>query len=110
MDGGYKPFSHLPGSNDRDGILEFTQTRPVEIGVIPNYLFDCRFKRDEMGGRSVKYSLDEIVTHGIVGVNLCEKIALPPTPEVLILFIRQEHFGEMGFVVRAGFRLGRTAK
>ena len=41
------PFTHLPDSDARDAILEFTQTRPVEIGVIPNYPFDCRFKRDE---------------------------------------------------------------
>jgi hypothetical protein len=55
---------------------------------MPNYLFDRRLKRDEMSGRSVKYSLDEIVTHRIVGLNLCGKIALPPTPGVLILFVR----------------------
>jgi hypothetical protein len=41
------PSTHLPDSDARDAILEFTQTRPVEIGVIPNYPFDCRFKRDE---------------------------------------------------------------
>ena len=89
-----KPFSRLPDSNARDAILESTPTRRVEIGVMPDYLFDCRFKRDEMGGRSVKFSLDEIVTHGIVGVNLCGKIALPPTPGVLIPFDRPRTFRE----------------
>jgi hypothetical protein len=89
-----KPFSRLPGSNGRDLILEFTHTRPLEIGVMPNYLFDCRFKRDEMGGRNVKYSLDEIITRGIVGVNLCGKITVPPTPGVLILFVRRRTFRE----------------
>jgi hypothetical protein len=89
-----KPFSRLPGSNGRDLILDFTQPRPPEVGVMPNYLFDCRFKRDEMGGRNVKYSLDEIVTHGIVGVNFCGKITVPPTPGVLILFVRPRTFRE----------------
>ena len=92
-----KPFSRLADSNARDVIWEFTQTRPVGFGVLPNHLFECRFKRDEMGGRSVNYSLDEIVTHGIVGVNLCGKIALPPTPGALILFVRPKTFREAAF-------------
>jgi hypothetical protein len=89
-----KPFSRLPGSNGRDLILEFTQTRPLEIGVMPNYLFDCRFELDGMGGRNVNYSFDEIVTHGVVGVNLCGKITVAPTPGVLIVFVRPRTFRE----------------
>lgn len=75
-------------------MLDFSHAQPSEIRVMPNYRFDCRFKADAMGGRSVKYSLNEIITKGIVGENLCGKISALPRPGVLTLFVRPRTFFE----------------
>lgn len=68
---------------------------PSDIRVMPNYLFDCRFRRDEMGGSRVKYSVAEIASKGVVGENLCGRITASPMPGVLILFVRPRSFLEL---------------
>lgn len=77
--------------------LEISDDRnaPTEIRVMPNYFFDCRFRRDESGGSSVKYSIAEIMSEGFVGENLCGRITATPTPGVLILFVRRRSFLEL---------------
>jgi len=68
--------------------LDVSSTQPRELAVMPNFLFDCRAERDSIIGKSVKYPLDEILSKGIVGNNLCGTISMSPTPGVLVLFAR----------------------
>jgi hypothetical protein len=68
--------------------LDVTSAQPREVAVMPDLVFDCRSEKDSASGRLVKYSLDEIISKGIVGNNLCGTVAVSPTPGVLVLFAR----------------------
>jgi hypothetical protein len=77
-------------------IVDISNVQLFEIRVRPNYYFDCRFKRDQMGsgGLQVSYPLDEIISKGIVGENLCGKTRALPTPGVLVVCVRPRTFME----------------
>ncbi|HUI43583.1 MAG TPA: hypothetical protein VL523_16600 [Terriglobia bacterium] len=68
--------------------LDVTSVQPPEIAVLPNFVFDCRSEKDSASGRLVKYSLGEIISKGVVGINQCGAVAVSPTPSVLVLFAR----------------------
>lgn len=68
--------------------LDVGSVQPRELAVMPDLVFDCRSKQDSRIGRGLKYSLDEILSRGIVGDNLCGTIKASPTPGILILFVR----------------------
>jgi hypothetical protein len=42
----------------------------------------------------VKYSLEEIITTGVVSENLCGKHRIDPVPGVLVLYVRARTFME----------------
>jgi len=71
-------------------ILDIDSSQPRELGVGPDYVFDCRSSGDANINlaRTLKYPLDEIVAKGIVGENLCGTVTASPTPGTLILFVR----------------------
>ena len=71
-------------------VLDVPNVEPRELRVRPDDYFDCRFKRDQMGpgGLDLKYSLDEIISKGVVGDNFCGKAHVLPTPGVLTLYLR----------------------
>ena len=71
-------------------VLDILNVEPRELRVRPNNDFDCRFKKDQMGsgGLDLKYSLDEVVSKGIVGDNHCGKAHVLPTPGILTLYLR----------------------
>ena len=71
-------------------ILDIDSAQPRELGVGPDYVFDCRSTRDSniLLARTLKYPLGEIVSKGIVGENLCGTVTASPTPGTLILFVR----------------------
>lgn len=68
--------------------VDLTATSSHEIRFSPDFRHDCRFDTGFSKGDTLPYSLDEIMTHGIVGANLCGKATSTPTPGVLILFLR----------------------
>lgn len=80
------------GDTDSKGriVLEIGGLQPRELGIGPDLIFDCRSTRDSniLLWRTVKYPVDEIVTKGIVGENLCGTATASPTPGELILFAR----------------------
>jgi len=71
-------------------ILDIDSTQPRELGVGPDYVFDCRSTQDSniLLARTLKYPLDEIVSKGIVGENLCGTVTASPAPGTLVLFVR----------------------
>ena len=71
-------------------VLDILNVEPRELRVRPNNDFDCRFKKDQMGpgGLDLNYSLDEIVSKGIVGDNHCGKAHVLPIPGILTLYLR----------------------
>jgi len=77
-------------------VLDVPNVEPRELRVRPDDYFDCRFKHDQMGpgGLELKYSLDVVISKGIVGENLCGKITAAATPGVLTLFLRSRTFTE----------------
>jgi hypothetical protein len=56
-------------------VLDILNVEPRELRVRPNNDFDCRFKQDQMGpgGLDLKYSLDEIISKGIVGITIAAR-------------------------------------
>ena len=62
--------------------------QPPNLAVAPDLVFDCRSTRDDVSGETLKYSLNEIGSKGVVGDNLCGTVTAPPTPNALILFMR----------------------
>jgi hypothetical protein len=71
-------------------VLAIPEADLGELRVRPDYYFDCRFAHDQLGpgGLELKYSLDEIVSKGIVGENLCGKARVQSSPRVLTLYLR----------------------
>ena len=72
-------------------VLDIGNAENRELRVRPDDYFDCRFKHDQMGlgGLNLEYSLDEIISKGVVGNNFCGKAHVSPTPGVLALYLRQ---------------------
>jgi len=68
---------------------------PHTLRVEPNMLMDCRSANGHSPpGEQIPYSLDEILSKGIVGANVCGKATASPTPAVLVLFFRKMTFRE----------------
>jgi hypothetical protein len=61
---------------------------PQEVYVLPNWYFDCRFKKDEARGYEIGYSVEQIKEQGIVSSNTCGKRQAKPAPGVLVLYVR----------------------
>jgi hypothetical protein len=74
--------------------MDVTDVNPRKIRVLPDFRFDCRSKQDFGEGRLIEYSLEEILTKGVVGNNLCGKATSLPQPSVLIIFARPRTFIE----------------
>lgn len=75
--------------------MDVRSTQPHALAVLPDFRFDCRSKEDtSILGRTLKYPLDDIVSKGVVGNNLCGKVTVAPVPGVLILFVRPRTFKE----------------
>jgi hypothetical protein len=79
-------------------VVSVTDTRSQELRVLPDWYSDCRFKDDSEAGMQVKYSLEEIMTTGVVSENLCGKHRIGPTPGVLVLYVRPRTFMEKFFL------------
>jgi hypothetical protein len=81
---------------DSHGEVVFTVTdiRFQPLRVLPDWYADCRFKGDSDAGMQVKYSLEEIITTGVVSENLCGKRRIDPVPGVLVLYVRARTFME----------------
>jgi hypothetical protein len=75
-------------------VMDIGNIHPFEIGVMPSTYADCRFKGDQTSGRLVRYSLDDIISKGVVGENLCGKTRVSPTPGVLVVYVRRRTFIE----------------
>ena len=86
----------LPIPDSRDEIdLDAAGAEPRTLRVAPNMRLDCRSANGHSPpGDQIPYSLDEILSKGIVGENVCGKAAASPTPGVLILFFRPMTFHE----------------
>ena len=78
----------LQSSPKGEIMVDVGNARPFEIRFTPNTYFDCRFQRDVSSGRYVKYSLEEIISKGIVGENVCSKTRASPTLGVLVVYVR----------------------
>lgn len=67
---------------------------PRTIRVLPDFRFDCRSKQDFGRGDRIEYSLDEILSRGVVSQNLCGSAESRLYPGVLIIFVRPRTFME----------------
>ena len=84
----------IPDAKDEIG-LDLAGVEPRTIRVMPNMRMDCRSSNGHSPpGDKIPYSLDEILSKGIVGGNVCGKATAPSTPGVLILFFRPMKFYE----------------
>ncbi len=84
----------VPDAEDEIG-LDLAGVEPRTIRVAPNMRLDCRSTNGHSPpGDQIPYSLDEILSKGIVGENVCGKATASPTPGVLILFFRPMTFYE----------------
>jgi hypothetical protein len=69
--------------------LDAAGVQPRTLRVMPDLRLDCRSANGHSPpGDRITYSLDEILSKGIVGANVCGKTTASPTPGVLILFVR----------------------
>lgn len=84
----------VPDSKDEISV-DATGADPRTMRVMPNMRLDCRSSNGHSPpGDKIPYSLDEIISKGIVGANVCGKAKASPTPGVLILFFRPMTFYE----------------
>jgi hypothetical protein len=74
--------------------IDASNARPFEVRFLPNTYFDCRFQRDGASGQYVKYSLEQIISKGVVGENSCGETHISPTPGVLVVYVRPRTFLE----------------
>jgi hypothetical protein len=74
--------------------LDVADVNPRKIRVLPDFRFDCRSKQDFGEGQLNEYSLDEILTKGVVSKYLCGKATSLPQPSVLVIFVRPRTFIE----------------
>jgi hypothetical protein len=86
--GDAKTFSLLLTDAKGEITIDIGNIQPFEIRVHPGNYVDCRFKGYGMDGRSVRYSLEEITSQGVVSENVCGKTRVPPTPGVLVVYVR----------------------
>ncbi|MGD0429407.1 MAG: hypothetical protein ABSC10_22095 [Candidatus Acidiferrales bacterium] len=75
-------------------VVNVTDIRSQQLRVLPDWDADCRFKGDSDAGMQVKYSLNKIITTGVVSENLCGKRRIDPVPGVLVLYLRPRTFME----------------
>jgi hypothetical protein len=68
--------------------LDIRGVRPREIRFRGNHYVDCRGKAQREIPQNIKYSLDEILSTGVVSENDCGKNRVSPTPGVLVLYLR----------------------
>jgi hypothetical protein len=61
------------------------------IQISANGYVDCR---KEQALSNPRYSVTEILTHGIVTVNKCTSRTVPETPGVIVLFVREPNWFE----------------
>ena len=64
------------------------------IQLFANGYIDCRRVKFPSGPR---YSVSEILTHGIVTINKCTSRTVPETPGVIVLFVREPNWFERHF-------------
>jgi len=84
----------IPDAKDEIG-LDLAGVEPRTLRVAPNMRLDCRSTNGHSPpGDQIPYSLDEILSKGIVGENVCGKATASPTPGGLILFFRPMTFYE----------------
>ena len=91
---GNRQMSLLNADSKGEIELDVASVEPHELRVSPNTKFDCRSKHDFSRGDLIKYSLNDIISKGVVGENLCGKAAALPTPGVLTIFLRARTFIE----------------
>jgi hypothetical protein len=75
-------------------VLDVTNAQPDEIRMMPNYNVDCRFAGDQNVGKGIRYSVEDIISKGMVGDNVCGTSHVLPTPGVLVLYVRPRTFKE----------------
>jgi hypothetical protein len=75
-------------------VVSVTDIPSQQLRVLPDWYADCRFDGDSDDGMHVKYSLQEIITTGVVSENLCGKRRIDPVPGVLVLYVRPRTFME----------------
>jgi hypothetical protein len=66
----------------------------LEIKLSGNYYVDCRLRGNRRAAMNVKYSLNEVVSKGIVTENDCGKSRVDPIPGRLVLYLRPMTFVE----------------
>jgi len=87
------PINLHPNSNG-EAVVKVNDAQLQAVRVLPDLYADCRFKGDSIAGLNVKYSLEEIITTGVVSANVCGKNRVDPTPRVFILYVRPRTFME----------------
>jgi len=75
-------------------LLEIDQAQPREIRVRGNFYVNCRQRGNQLTAINVRYSLDEIVSKGVVTENDCGKSHVDPIPGKLVLYLRPMTFKE----------------
>jgi hypothetical protein len=84
-----KDFSLMDPDAKDEIALDAAAAQPRTLRVMPDMRLDCRSKNGHSPpGDQITYSLEEILSKGIVGVNVCGKATATPSPGVLILFVR----------------------
>ena len=79
----------LHGTDSQGEInLDVSKAKPRTIRVLPDFRFDCRSNRDFGRGDRIEYPLDEILSKGVIGENLCGKATSRRQPGVLVIFVR----------------------
>jgi len=88
-------FTINPHTNSNgEVVVSVNEAQSQELRILPNLYADCRFKGDSTAGMGVKYSLEEIITTGVVSENLCGKHRIDPIPNRLVLYVRPRTFME----------------
>ena len=86
-DGGMRLLDTDPKGEIR---LDVADIQPFKIRVNLNSRVDCRLQP----GFRVEYSLDEILTKGLIGENACGKAVRVPAPGILVIYARPRTFWE----------------
>ena len=82
-----------PATDSNGEIHLHITSRHRSLGFLPNYYVDCRYKKDQPSPNGT-FSIDEIVSKGIVTGNLCGKAHIEPVPSVLVVYVRKMSFRE----------------
>ena len=73
--------------------LRIADAQSKTLRFLPGDSVDCRYKKGQLF-EPVKFSTQEILSHGVVAPNLCGKATAQPTPGVLVIFVRNLTFME----------------